>query len=470
MVTRHDGTWTTGSPPGTGTTSGSGLAEGLARLLTDGLRPKERVRALRDLGEALWRQHRDVSTLVTRGADLLGEAVSRLPIRDPDTLVARYGGDVERAAGQLVDEAARLAGWVWTAAAAVPAPARAVRIITVLVHSAVEIRLIAELYGVYGAGAGSRDPRWLGTVVSAWAAGRPLATAAPAIAGTRDIVAKLRHAVMAPAGQDGRLARLRHRGREGAETVRRLGWRFRRRMRAHPSTWVAGSAQDPAVLGAFQAVRDMVKGEPGVRPAEASGPPAGYLSQAWTHHLRARLAAGSATGDPAVLARLHAVLAHQEAHLRWLGGKLRCPQPAAPASDPAADRTDPLRSAHSYASLADDAIDSVEETGSRPRRLGGWPVRLRNGLVYGVLALALAVPAGLLAAGATAGMAVPVRIAVLVLSVAALSVLAFGLGVLLTGRLFRPWLGGRVARSPVTGWLVTVMVSGLTVATTPWLL
>jgi hypothetical protein len=148
-----------------------------------------------------------------------------------------------------------------------------------------------------------------------------------------------------------------------------------------------------------------------------------------------------------------------------LGAKLRRPQPPAPGPEPAAGRTDPLRSAHTYASLADDAIDLVEEAGSRPRRLGGWPVRLRNGLVYAVLALALAVPVGLLTANGLGGMAVPVRIAVLVLSAAGLSVLACGLGLLLAGRLFRPWLGGRVARSPIAGLAIAVTVSILTLAT-----
>jgi hypothetical protein len=447
----------------------SGLAEGLARLVADGLGPRERVRALRDLGEALWRQHRDVSGLASRGAELLAEAVSRLPIRDPDTLAARYGGDVERTAGQLVDEAARLAGWVWTATAVVPAPARAVRVITVLVHSAVEIRLIAELYAIYGTGTGTtpRDPSWLRMVVSAWAAGGPVAAAPPAVPGTRDIVVKLRHANAAMAGQDSRLARLRHRGKEEAEAVRRLGWRFRRRMRPHPSTW-ASPAQEPGVANALQAAGDLLRSRPGPLPEGRGGPPAGHLSQAWTYHLRARVATESAgrDGDPAVLARLQAALAHQEAHLRLLGTKLRCPRPLAPAPgpEPAAHQTDPLRSAHTDASLADDAIDLAEEAGSRPRRLAGWPVRLRNGLVYAVLALALAGPVGMLTAGGMGGMAVPVRIMVWVLSVAGLSMLAYGLGLWLTGRLFRPWLGGRVARSPIVGFAIAVTISALTLA------
>jgi hypothetical protein len=456
----------TGPQPGTGPVAPSGLAEGLARLVADGLRPKERVRALRDLGEALWRQYRDVSGLASRSAEVLAEAVSRLPIRDPDALAARYGGDTERAAGQLVDEAARLAGWMWTAAAVVPAPARAVRIITVLVHSAVEIRLIAELYAIYGASAAPRDPSWLTMVVNAWAAGRPVATAPSALPGTRDIVVRLRHANATLASQESRLARLRHRGREGAEAVRRLGWRFRRRMRPHPSTWPS-PAEESAVANSLQAAGDVLRGRPGTPPEGPGGPPARYLGQAWAHHLRARLAseAASPAGDPAVLARLQAALVHQDAHLRLLGAKLRRPQPPAPGPEPAAGRTDPLRSAHTYASLADDAIDLVEEAGSRPRRLGGWPVRLRNGLVYAVLALALAVPVGLLTANGLGGMAVPVRIAVLVLSAAGLSVLACGLGLLLAGRLFRPWLGGRVARSPIAGLAIAVTVSILTLAT-----
>jgi hypothetical protein len=62
------------------------------------------------------------------------------------------------------------------------------------------------------------------------------------------------------------------------------------------------------------------------------------------------------------------------------------------------------------------------------------------------------------------GMAVPVRIMVWVLSVAGLSMLAYGLGLWLTGRLFRPWLGGRVARSPIVGFAIAVTISALTLA------
>lgn len=177
-------------------------------MVADGLRSSDRVRALRDLGEALWRQQRQVSPLAGRGAELLAAAVDRLPIRDAGALRARYGGDAERTAEQLVDEAARLAGWLWTAAAAIPAPARAVHAITVVTHSAVEIRLIAELYAVYDLGAAARDPARLGAVVGAWAAGRPVPVGLPVVSGTREIVGKLRQAHTGLADRGGRERRV----------------------------------------------------------------------------------------------------------------------------------------------------------------------------------------------------------------------------------------------------------------------
>jgi len=463
VVVRPERARTAGPQPGT--VAQSELAEGLAQLVADGLRPQQRLRALRSLGEAWWRQHRDVAHLTSSGAEVLASAVSRLPIREREALRARYGADAERAAGQLVDEAATLAGWVWTATAVIPAPARAVHIIKVLVHSAVEIRLVAELYAIYGAGDTPRDPAWLNLVVSAWAADRPMAAGAPVGVGIHNIIDKLRQAHTGLADRGSRLTTLRHRGRAGTEAVRRLGWRFRRRMRSHPSTW-ASAAGEPAAAAAIAALRDVVRARPGASPEVPAGPPTRHLSQAWSHHLQARAAAGVAgpAGDPAVLARLEAALGHQEQHLRWLGTKLRRPRPPAAGPELPASGTDPVRSAHTCAGLADDAIDLVEEAGSRPRRLPGWPVRLRNGLVYAVVALALAVPAGLLIATGSGDPAGPARIAVLVLSAAGVSLVAYGLGLFFTGRLFRPWLGGRVARAPVAGLAIAVTTAALTLA------
>ena len=92
----------------------------------------------------LWVRGRDLSTLTDSAAEMLASAVARLPIRGLDALHAQYGADDEVVAGRLVEEAATLAGWVWATAAVLPAPPPAVHTLKVLVHSAIEIRLIGS--------------------------------------------------------------------------------------------------------------------------------------------------------------------------------------------------------------------------------------------------------------------------------------------------------------------------------------
>lgn len=447
----------------------SKLADRLGRLAVDGIGSVERLHLLKDLAGVLLRRSRNVSTMVGQAASLLEAAVSRLPVRDVEALRARYGADTEVVAERLVAEAARHAGLVWTAAAAVPAPSRVVRLIKVLVHSIIEVRLIGELYTLYGGVNASGDPAWSGMVLSAWATGRPVALSDSRFLEGRDIVAGLRARYASPDDRRGRLARVLGRGRDGAESIRRLGRRFRRRMRPDPSMWVSSPAR--LASGTAEAAAGVTGGLLGGPGGARFGRPDTYLDRAWWHHLRARSAVAAAVpgADQRVLSRLNTTLDLQERHLRWLAGRLRRSLPATAFLEPGAPaEEEPLVSAHAHASLADDAVDEVEEAGRRARRLAGWPVSIRNGLVYLLITVVVTLPAGLLAAGSVSRPGVTAGgLVLLAVSMCGLPLLAYGAGLLATGWLFKPWLEGRSPRSPLLGLAITAIVSVLVLVVVP---
>lgn len=161
---------------------------------------------------------------------------------------------------------------------------------------------------------------------------------------------------------------------------------------------------------------------------------------------------------------LGAALAGQHDDLIDLCRRTRSSVPAhpAPALVPAVDPDEALQRAYGAAQAADDALDAAQEAASRPRFLAGWPPWLRNGLVYAVCAVLTTAAFGLFTVvanraadfrwGSEAFLAVPC---------CGMPLLAFGLGVLVVGRLFAPRLGGAPARTPVFGLAVSFAV--------PWL-
>jgi hypothetical protein len=453
-------------------TGKAALVEGLARLFGRGLGPRERVRAFKDFGTTLRKQAGDVSSIADQGAEALASAVTRLPIRTAEALRAEHGSDDEVVADRVIDEAARFAGWLWAAAGVFPAPPPVVHAVKVVVHSAIEIRMIGELHSLHGDVAGTIDTARLNAVLHSWAVGYPVAASPGAIAGVGDITTRLRQSYADLASDGSRIARVANRGRDGTDLIRRVGWRHHRRMRLHPRMWA--QPDDPAGLRVIRdAVEDAIRKRaplPSRQARDASATPREHLAQAWTEHEQAQ-AGVAEVADADVRGRLAAALALQEAHLRSLSARVGGPGHGAarePAQRPGGSGSATL--AHHHARLADDAIDRVEEAGTRARSLASWPVRLRNGLVYLLATLTLsAPPAWVILTGQFESRASVVAVAVAMCL--AVPVLALVLGAALIGWLFRPWLGGRVARSPFAGIAIGVVTEvviaiGLIIAAT----
>jgi hypothetical protein len=429
----------------------------LGLLLDKRIDLRMRAKGLRQLSAAVMARASSPSEIVDSGATMLAGAVDRMPIRNREALYAEYGSDDEVVATQVIEDAARLAGWLWTAAAAIPGPPMLVHTIKVVAHSAIELRLIGELYVIYGDDSRNRDTSWLGAVMTAWAVGKPVGAGAPDITSVHDIAVRTRQAYCELVARDSRLAGVANRGREGADTIRQTGRRYQRRMRLHPTTWersgdgsVAGVLTD-VVISAVAARTPLPK-----RDSRPSLDPVEHLDEAWRQHRQAQRRAGvSRAGcDKAVLDRLHSALVLQENHLRDLSTRLGRQAPAISAIQPHAGGD--LASAHEHAWRAEAAIDRVEDAGARPRRLGSWPVRVRNAVVYLLTAVVVSTPL----ATATATVAVSATWAVVALSltqVTVLPMLTLAIGSVAVGRLFRPWLGGRAPRSPVAGLLVAFM-------------
>jgi hypothetical protein len=111
---------------------------------------------LRQVAAGVAAQARDLSSAAQHVARIVANAVDHLPVRTPNALLADHGGDTETAATKVIDDAANVARWLWTAAAAVPGPPGIVHTIKVIAHSAIEIRVLGELYAIHG------DPRLIG--------------------------------------------------------------------------------------------------------------------------------------------------------------------------------------------------------------------------------------------------------------------------------------------------------------------
>jgi hypothetical protein len=434
----------------------------LGRLLDRELPARQRVAALRDFAGGWRGWSGGVPQLVERGAELLATAVHRLPIRDATELRASYGADDEMVAQQVIDDAARLTSLLWMAAAALPVPSHAARAITVVVQGAIEIRMVAELYAVYGAPVGSSAQAGLNVVLNAWAVGRPVAVAPDAAAGARDVAQRIRRSYddLTDGTAVGRSAMVGSRGRAGAELVRRRGRSYQRRMRVHPRMW-AQPGQNSGIAVVVGEASQLLAGRR-FSTADSHGRHGwrASLATAWEQHALARDGAERVPDDE-VRERLIQALTCQGEHLRALS--LRLPgAPSMPAPSTAADvcreGDDPTIRVHEHLASAEDAIDDTEAAGARPRRLPGWPLRIRNGLLYFAVTLIIALPFVLLILSGVVASGVGVAALLLLMCVTVPGV-AFGLGVVAIGMWYRPWLGGPVPRSPLLGAVVSLSVT-----------
>jgi hypothetical protein len=221
-------------------------------------------------------------------------------------------------------------------------------------------------------------------------------------------------------------------------------------MRLHPSTW-----ERPSFESAPDVIRKSVTGAvidripmPRRSAADAPTSPKSSLAEAWMLHQHARAAAEAVVPD-AVVHRLRSALEAQERQLRRLSTQLGYVAPPIPAQRQGADN---LALASQYVRSAEDAIDRTEDAAAQPRRLASWSARGRNALVYAATALVFSAPVALtLFTSSSWGALALVAVQCLVLPWVSL-----GVGALAVGRLFRPWVGGPVPRSPMVGALVVL--------------
>lgn len=199
---------------------------------------RERMTALTNFATTLHGRLRDVASAAGDSADivaersgrLLSEMVDRLPIRTADELRGAYGPDPTTRAERVIDDAATLARWLWTAAHTVPAPSTVVHAAKAVVHAAIEIRMVGEIHEAHRDPDVSQGPTPLAAVLKAWlhgtSAGLDLSVASAAA-----LVTRVRRMLTEFRGNDGRIRGLINRGKEGGELVRRLGGEMSRSLR-----------------------------------------------------------------------------------------------------------------------------------------------------------------------------------------------------------------------------------------------
>ncbi len=549
---------------------GSALKGELSALFSKTTSKKDRLQALKGFASTSRERLRDLSTAAgkgvetanARGAALLAEVAAKLPIRTGEVLRRDYGSDPEVTAQHVIDDAAWLAGWLWTAAAAIPGPPTVVHPVKVVLHCAIEIRMVGELYTLHQETETPRDSAWLAAVLSSWANRHPVKIGGTLTSGALDVTGQLRVSFTGLIGNQSRLAGITSRGSEGKQTVRHLGSRLHRRMRPHPTTWAEPGTQTLTGLAARSAAAQLQPGSqalaglaaakvaerirpgsstlaglaarkvaeqiqpasqalaglaakklaekldptpppptsatpasppipatpatplaraiPGQRqhrPSTALGAgnstspttaesvpdpaaavdgagqpptdPRAELAQAWALHSQAQAhAEGIAAGDP-VADRLRYALGAQQTHLERLGKRL-----GAGRTGPSPSAATDLELASRLLSQAEDAIDRVEQAGTRPRRLASWGPRRRNALVYALTATVVSAPGVAMLWGASWQAA----LALVALQCLVLPWLSLAVGSIAVGRLFRPWLGGPVPRSPIIGTLTVLTV------------
>lgn len=211
----------------------------------------ERMAALTDFVTTLHSRLRDVASatgdsvdvVAERSGRLLSEIVDRLPIRTANELRDAYGPDPAARAEHVIDDAATLARWLWTAAHAVPAPATVVHAAKAVVHSAIEIRMVGEMYEAHRDPEVDQESTPLPAVLKAWLRGTS-ADLGVSVASTAALVTRLRGMLAEFRGNDGRIRGLLNRGKEGGDLIRRLGSEMNRSLRQDPSPQVGSPSVD----------------------------------------------------------------------------------------------------------------------------------------------------------------------------------------------------------------------------------
>jgi len=186
--------------------------------------PTDRMRALQAFGATVRTRMQGVA----EGADALGERcglllaelVDWLPIRRAEELRQELGDDPARLAQRVIDDNVVLAKWLWTAAISAGGPA--VHAAKVVLHSAIEIRMVGELFEAH------RDPTVDGVatplpvIIAAWVSGAPDGPPWSTSSVVGVLVAQTRRAMKELPGVGGVFSVVKNR-RKGEEIVRGVG-------------------------------------------------------------------------------------------------------------------------------------------------------------------------------------------------------------------------------------------------------
>ncbi|HZN74172.1 MAG TPA: hypothetical protein VFC00_21090 [Micromonosporaceae bacterium] len=194
----------------------------------------DRVRALQAFGGTARTRLQDVVSSASQGADavaercgqLLSEVAHRLPIRRAEDLRRQFGADPRSQAEHVVDDAVTLARWLWVAVKAVPAPEPVAHAAKVVLHSAIEIRMVGELLESYRDADADDAMTPLPAILAMWAGAvgdAPGEPARPTLSGAAVLVAQVRRALKDLRGSDSRIKGIVNRGREGGDIVRSVG-------------------------------------------------------------------------------------------------------------------------------------------------------------------------------------------------------------------------------------------------------
>jgi len=225
--------------PVTAPPSESVSARDLSTLFRRDASATDRARALHAFGATVRVRLQDVTAAASQGVDvvaersapLLAEVVERLPIRRAEELRREFGVDAELVAERVIDDGATLARWLWTAAKAIPAPELAVHAAKVVLHSAIEIRMVGELLEARRDPDGDGAVTPLPTILEAWVRGTPDGPAWSTSSAVTVLVAQTRRALKDLRGSDGRFKGLMNRGREGGDIVRGFGEKLNHQLR-----------------------------------------------------------------------------------------------------------------------------------------------------------------------------------------------------------------------------------------------
>lgn len=193
----------------------------------------DRAAALRTLVATLRARLYDGTASAAKGADavaehgaqLLVEVVDRLPIRRAEDLRREFGTNPQVVADHVIHDGVTAARWLWTAAKAIPAPELVVQAAKVLLHSAIEIRMVGELLESHRDP--NADPRAvpLPAIFAVWLDGVSSGPVDSASSVMGVVATQVRRSLKDLRGREGRLKTFVNRGREGGDIVRGLGER-----------------------------------------------------------------------------------------------------------------------------------------------------------------------------------------------------------------------------------------------------